>query len=586
MNGERHPRGLTVLFLTEMWERFSFYLMIGILPLYLADSQKGGMGWSDKMAAVVVGSYTGLVYFTPFIGGLIADRLLGCRRTILIGGVLMMCGHLALAWPTEMGLYLGLGFLILGNGAFKPNISTLLGNLYPPGSKLKDTGYNIFYMGINVGAFTCNFVAAFVRNWFDQSPLRITSTWELTGWHAAFATAAFGMLTGVVIFALNYRTFAQADQQPAQAGGEQTSLTPFWLECLAPALLLGAGAWFLAQWDILGVSPPTAAFLGACLPVIVFYLRVWRGVPDPAERGRVAALLVIFGVVIVFWMTFYLSTTALVPWTRDNTSREPNAVVRVLTDRLDEFAENAPPDYFVNADAHTPRPARDTFEVVSKEKYEELKKSHQLSVVEGKKVPVTQEMLDRIYQGSTPETARLPEGKHLKLVNPELFSSINAGYVILFTPLLVGAFHWLRARSREPSTPAKIGLGLLFTGAACAVMLAATVMTSDGAVKGSTWWLFGFYAVVTVGELCLSPIGLSLVNKMSPRRISAFMMGGWFVSTSLGGKLSGIFGEVYHQIDHRLFWVIMISANVVFAGIVFSLLPWLNRQMTERAPKP
>src|SRR5262249_32670120 len=149
MGEQRHPRELPILFLTEMWERFSFYLMLGILPLYLADRSKGGMGWSDADAAVVVGTYMGLVYFTPFVGGLIAARLRACRRMILFGASLMMCGHLVLAWPTKLGLFLGLTLLILGNGAFKPNISTLLGNLSPPGSPLKDNGYNIFYMGIN-----------------------------------------------------------------------------------------------------------------------------------------------------------------------------------------------------------------------------------------------------------------------------------------------------------------------------------------------------------------------------------------------------------------------------------------------------
>ena len=272
MSTERHPSGIAVLFLTEMWERFSFYLMLGILPLYLADSQKGGMGLTDEMAAVIVGTYIALVYFTPFIGGLIADRLLGCRKTILIGGVLMMVGHLVLAWPTELGLYLGLGLLILGNGAFKPNISTLLGNHYPQGSPLKDAGYNIFYMGINVGAFVCNFVAAFVRNYFDSAPLKLAEGVEVGGWHAAFGTAAVGMLIGLVTFAFNYRRFAQADSQ--QRTGPQESLTPLWLECLLPAFAVAGLAYFAATRGLIGMKPLTAAFLGACLPVIVFYLRI------------------------------------------------------------------------------------------------------------------------------------------------------------------------------------------------------------------------------------------------------------------------------------------------------------------------
>src|SRR5436309_6897226 len=143
MERERHPPGLIALFTTEMWERFGFYLMVGLLYLYLTDAERGGMGWSGREAAALVGSYMALVYFTPFIGGLIADRLLGCRKTIVIGAVLMMFGEFALVTPTETGLFLGLALLIVGNGAFKPNISTLLGNLYPPGSPLKDAGYNI-----------------------------------------------------------------------------------------------------------------------------------------------------------------------------------------------------------------------------------------------------------------------------------------------------------------------------------------------------------------------------------------------------------------------------------------------------------
>src|SRR5262249_27766399 len=144
-----------------------FYLLLGILELYLEDTQKGGMGWNGEQAAGLIGTYLALVYFTPFIGGLLADRVFGCRRMIVVGGLLMAAGYLVMGLPGEVRLFLGLGLVILGNGAFKPNISTILGNLYPPGSKLKDAGYNIFYMGINIGAFLCNIVAALVRNHFD-----------------------------------------------------------------------------------------------------------------------------------------------------------------------------------------------------------------------------------------------------------------------------------------------------------------------------------------------------------------------------------------------------------------------------------
>jgi POT family proton-dependent oligopeptide transporter len=588
MGQDKHPPGLYVLFFTEMWERFSFYLMLGILPLYLADAEKGGMGRTDLEAAVVVGSYIALVYFTPFIGGLLADRLLGLRKTILIGGLLMMTGHLVLAWPTELGLYLGLGFLILGNGAFKPNISTLLGNLYPPASPLKDAGYNIFYMGINIGAFFCNFVAAIVRNYFDTYPLSLTPDWALGGWHAAFATAAVGMFLGLVIFLINYGRFAHADPDPRAGTGPRESLTPLWVQCLMPALGLGTAGWFVSDYLRQGggwfpLNPPTAAFVGACIPAILFYLNIWRKVPDPGDRGRVGALLVIFGVVIVFWMTFHLNTTALNVWARDNTSREPNAAVQFITDRFPEFAENAPPAYFTNAGPEVPRPAKGSFEVVSPDRYKELAKAKELRVVEGEKVYVTQAMLDNIYARTTVYTPILEEGKHLKLVNTELFQSINPGYVILFTPLVVAFWGFLRNHGREPATPAKIGLGLLLTAGCPLIMLGATLASNDGEIKASAWWLFSTYAIVTLGELCLSPMGLSLVNKMSPAHISAFMMGGWFLSTSFGNKLSGIFGEVYQTMDHRAFWVLLAICDVVFAVIILCvLLPWLNREMAGR----
>ncbi len=579
-NPERHPPGLAILFMTEMWERFSFYLMLGILPLYLADSQKGGMGWTDADAAIVLGTYAAMVYFTPFIGGLLADRLLGYRRTILIGGILMMAGHLVLAWPTEIGLYLGLLLLVLGNGAFKSNISTLLGNLYPKDSKLKDAGYSIFYMGINLGAFSCNLIAAVVRNYFDDHPWQITANWKLEGWHAAFGTAAIGMLIGLITFACFYRRFEKADNA-AQLSAVKQDLTPLWLECLIPAALLAVLSWFAAGQGWLPLSSINAAFIGACLPVVVFYVRIWSKLQVPAERDKVGALLVLFLVVIIFWAVFHLNTTALTVWTRDNTDRVPGPLVQKLISAVPEFAENAPPEYFKNASPTTPRPQLATFQVISPAEYEQKEKARELKVSTGEKVFVTQKMLDEIQAKADAATPQLPQGEHLQIVNPELFQSINPGFVVLFTPLVVGFFHFLRARGWEPSTPAKIGLGLLITGGAPLIMWAATQSTSDGQVKGSVGWLVGTYAAATLGELCLSPMGLSFVNKLSPAQIRAFMMGGWFLSTAVGNKLSGIFGELYQKVDHSIFWLVLCGSCVFFAGIMFALLPWFKRAIRE-----
>lgn len=593
MERERHPRGLYILFFTEMWERFGYYLMLGILPLFLSDSQKGGLGLSDAEAFSIVGTYIALVYLTPFIGGLLADRLLGFRPTIVIGGLMMMMGYFMLAVPGL--LYPALLMVILGNGAFKPNISALLGNLYPPGSPLKDAGYNIFYMGINIGAFACNFVAAIVRNYFDRNPLNLGDVLVIRGWQAAFATAGFGMLIGVIIFAAYYSHFVQADPNPRtrHGKGKGESLWPLWLECVIPALIVGFVCYYAQPTlkESLGgfpFSPSTFAFLVACIPVFIFYTRIWLQVPDAADRGRVAALLVIFVVVIVFWMIFHLNTTALTAFARDNIDRVPNVLVKPITDLAEDFAENAPPTYYFNAGPEVPRPARSTFKIISEAEYKLKEKNKELNVVEGKHVYVTQEMFDQIYKNTNASTPMLKEMEHLKLVNTELFASINPGWVVLLTPLVVAGFAYLRKLNMEPSTSAKIGLGLLLTAGGPVVMYFATLATDykgvgDLGSKISANWLLATYFVVTIGELCLSPMGLSLVSKMSPANLRSFMMGGWFLSTAFGNKLSGVFGEVYTEWDHRTFWIVLAVSGAVCGAAIFALLPWLNKQMATEA---
>ena len=559
----RHPPGLYILFLTEMWERFSFYLMIGILYQYLVDSQTGGMGWTGEKAASVVGSYVGLVYFTPFLGGLVADRLLGGRLTIILGAGFMVVGHVLLAFPTETMLYLALLMLIIGCGLFKANISTLVGNLYPPGSPLRDSGYNIFYLGINIGAFLCNFVAALVRNAY--------------GWHWAFATAGIGMAIGMVTFIVGQRFVRHADRNPRDrpAIERDQSLAPLLFGCLLPAVGCGTIGWFV------GGGSPTMAFLFASVPAVAFFVWVWRSIEVPREKARVAGLLTIFAVSVPFWAIFQQNSTALTAWALSSTDRTPNAAVRPIVDLSPDFAENAPPEYFKNAGPATPRPDRSTFQVVGDAEYEALQTNKLLAVVDGKKVMVTQRILDETYALATPATPILPAGQHLKLVNTELFQSINGGFIILFTPLVVGFFGWLRRRNKEPSTSAKIGLGLGITALSAVVMIVASLVVDDVHGKATAWWLFGTYGVITIGELCLSPMGLSLVSRMSPVRMRAFMMGGWFLSTAIGNKLSGILGEVYHKWSHVEFFVVNALAVGVAAVVVLLLLPWLNQQMVE-----
>jgi POT family proton-dependent oligopeptide transporter len=424
-------------------------------------------------------------------------------------------------------------------------------------------------------------VAAYVRNAY--------------GWHAAFATAGVGMFIGLCIFIAYYKLYAEVDTDP-RAAGPRESLRALWVECMIPAVVLCAAGFILVQQvgtgpdgakSLYGFNGPTFAFLFACIPVVAFFVRTWASIQEPIARGRVGALLAIFGVVIIFWAIFHQNGTALTDWAVENTDRRANAAIQVVTTRMPEFAEDAHVGYFDNAGPDTPRPPRDAFRIVTQEEYDTLKKEKKLSVAEGEKIPVTQPVFDEIYDDTNANTRTLAPGEKLKLVNAELFQSINPGLVILFTPLLVAFWGWLGRQRREPSTPAKIGIGLVLTACGPLVMLFASLATHDGApdeVKASAWWLFGAYVMLTLGELCLSPMGLSLVSKMAPANMRSLMMGGWFMSTAIGNKLSGIFGEMYTEWDHPKFYMLLIVCVLVAAGAVFMMLPWLKQQLPVDDP--
>lgn len=253
-----HPKSLYILFMTEMWERFGYYLMVGIFFLYLIDPiLHGGKGLDTSAAADIVGSYIALVYLTPFIGGLLADRFLGYRRSIIMGGILMACGYFGLALPGNLAMFVSLGLVIVGNGFFKPNISTLLGNIYNAEDlkPKKDVAYNIFYMGINIGAFFCNFVAFYLRNKY--------------GWGYAFSAAGVGMIIGLVVFILGATNedIKRGDVvKPAQK--EDMPLSKIFGYVFIPAIITGALGWNMKSitgHNIFGSTTNDASFLPAYL---------------------------------------------------------------------------------------------------------------------------------------------------------------------------------------------------------------------------------------------------------------------------------------------------------------------------------
>ena len=533
-----HPKALPFLFFSEMWERFGYYLMIGIFTFYLKDTVDG-FGMSEAEASDLYGTFIAFVFLTPFIGGLLADRVLGYRRSITIGGLMMGIGYCLMAVHDINALYAAMLLVILGNGFFKPNISTLLGNLYndPECKARKDEGYNIFYMGINIGAFVCNFFGAALYNVY--------------GWWAAFTAAGIGMFIGIIIFWSGTKHFKHVDVIKPVSDKDMPLMKILGV-ILLPAIGFGLIGFFLPE-PLVG-SRSTDAFLLGCIPVVFFYGRLL--VKSPQEEKRpIAAMLAIFGVVIAFWAVFKQNGSTLNTWADRYTDREiPSAMLPAMK----TF-------YLV-----------DTIPAYAKDSVVEM--DHQFRTIDK-----TKKVYDfTSYYKNLQEEDRPEPGKSVYAFNANLFQSVNPFWVVALTPLVLAFFGFLRRRGKEPSTPAKIAFGLVISALSCIVMVGAVYAADNGAIKSSAWWFISSYAVITIGELFLSPMGLSMVSKLSPPRLTALMMGGWFLATSIGNKLSGVLSSLWDGYDDKanFFYVNFILLGCA-AVLMFAMLKWLNKIFKE-----
>lgn len=544
---KNHPKALPFLFFSEMWERFGYYLMIGIFTLYLKDSVDG-FNMDEKDASSLYGTFIALVFFTPFLGGLIADRYLGYRNSIIMGGLLMGIGYCTMGIHSESMLYVSMTLVILGNGFFKPNISTLLGNVYntPLHVNQKDEGYNIFYMGINIGAFICNFFGA--------------ALYSMIGWGAAFAAAGVGMFIGVITFISGTKHYKAYDvRKPLQPG--DLSLWQITATVILPSILFGVIGWYIKGTSgYLFDSNSTDAFIFACIPVIFFYtILLLRS--NKEERPAMGAMLAIFLVVILFWAIFKQNGSALNTWASRYTDREVKGSTGELLQTLKQTDKAVFTTYKLDS-------------VVKMDaQFRKIK-------VDGREVKEL--AYPSYFKNVSPD--KLPkEGEAVKAWLPSLSQSINPFWVIVLTPLVLAFFTWLRRKGKEPSTPTKIAFGLLISALSVLVMVAAVKAGDNGAEKVSVWWLAGSYGVVTIGELFLSPMGLSLVSKLSPARITSLMMGGWFLSTSIGNKLSGVLASKWDEYDNKAdyFWLNFFLLAIA-ALFLFVLLKWLNRVMKSK----
>ncbi len=434
-----HPRPLWMLFMTEFWERFAFYTVSWALALYIVQQFYGGNPAGQAWASGVFGAYTALIYGASIFGGWVADKLIGYQRTILLGAVVMAAGLFVLMLPDRVMLLLGLALVIAGDGLFKPNISTMVGQLYGRDDPRRDRGFTLFYMGINAGALLAPLLTGWMAAHFTQTPMQ-------QNYRIVFAAAGVGMLLSLAWFWFGRRQLKRVGRP---AAGAESPLRVLWVLCgviaavpLIWLLLSKAGAAGLQL--LLGLL-----FVGVAAMLLAEAARHGR-----VQTQRVIAMLIIFAFNILFWMFYYQLGTSF------------NFLAENLVDR-------------------------------------------------------------KLFGGWI-----FPVG---------WFQSVSPLAILVFAPLVTLVWAGLDRHGREPSIPRKFGLGLLFNSLGFLVLMFALsrLLGANGLIP--FWPLVLTYVLQTLGELCLSPIGLSMVTKLAPPRLVGFAMGGWFLSLSVGGNLSGLF---------------------------------------------
>ena len=443
---EKHPPGLYLLFLTEMWERFSYYGMRSLLILYLTTSfAAGGLGFDVSTGAMIYGLYTGFTYFTPIVGGYIADKYLGQKLAIIIGGTIMALGNISLfALPGHIGLYIGLTALIIGNGFFKPNISTVVGQLYDNGDKRKDSAFTIFYMGINVGSLIAPIICGLLAE--NLFATKLNGQIIQYGFKYGFLAAAIGMVLGQVIFIIF------APKYLSHVGEKRETTTE--------------------KQEVSTKKPLTKQ-----------------------EKKRTAAILILAVFVVFFWAGFEQAGSSLTMFAEN------------LTDRT----------------------------------------------LFGRTVPVT------------------------------FFQSINPIFVLILSPIF--AKIWMALANRKQGDlkiPTKMALGMITLGLGFLVMVFATLSiggSENPVMKASMWWLVITYFLNTVGELCLSPIGLSMVSKIAPVKLASLLMGAWLASSGVANILGGFIASNLDSFGATEIFALISGISIVLGIVLFLLRNKISNMM-------
>ncbi|HVR29768.1 MAG TPA: peptide MFS transporter [Thermoanaerobaculia bacterium] len=447
-----HPRGLSTLFFTEMWERFSYYGMRALLILFMtAAPAAGGLGFDTVTAGAIYGLYTSMVYLTTLPGGWIADRLIGPQNAVLYGGVLIAAGHFSMAVPSLATFYLGLFLIVIGTGLLKGNVSVIVGRLYAPEDVRRDAGYSIFYMGINLGAFIAPLVCGYLG--------------QRVSWHLGFGAAGVGMTLGLLQYVLGRRHLGDAGRHPADAGSpealaRQKRWAAVWTGIAAAVLVAGGCGIYTGAIPLNPTQISDAAGYLLLGVTVAFFGWILLGPGwTPEERRRLYVIAVLFVAAALFWSMFEQAGTTL----------------NLFADR--------------NTDTS----------------------------IAGWEFPST------------------------------WFQSLNSLFIITLAPVFAWLWVWLASRGREPSSPAKFGLGLVLVAAGFAVLAVGAVLAERG-IEVSPMWLAVTYLLHTLGELALSPVGLSAMSKLAPVRIGGLIMGAWFLAAAvgnyIGGRMAGLYGSM------------------------------------------
>ena len=452
---KNNPHSLTTLFFTEMWERFSYYGMRALLVLYLVNSQN----YSESDALHIYAVYTGLVYLTPLIGGYLADRFLGSQKAIFIGGLTMMIGHFLMAFPNF--LYLAIGMLIIGNGYFKPNISSLLGRLYKPDDVRRDSGFSIFYVGINLGAFLAPLIVGYVG--------------ETINWHYGFAIAGFGMLAGLIQFYIGQNKIIKED-----ISSQSKKLNPADWGIITLVSLINLPL-ILVILELNQIINDFFFEILAILIILIFFYFITKkkqllAVKKDIKRIAYIGILSIF--VIFFWVGFEQAGGSLTL-----------------------FANNS---------------------------------------------------VDRNFLGF--------------VIPASFFQSINPLIIILIGPMIANFWLSVDRSKNKINTSQKMGLGLLLLASGFFLIM---LVNNSSETSISLWWLVGVYFLHTMGELCLSPIGLSMVSKVSPKKIASLMMGFWFLSSAVANFTAGKLPAILESNNLDLFTFLSVSSLVAGLVLIF-----------------